>query len=420
MSIFYDIIYLFITLIYLPRYLFKGKFHKGFSSRLGILPAGLKFDRPIWLHAVSVGETLALKGLVKELKSIYPTKSFVISTVTPTGNKIAKGVITEKDAVIYLPLDFSFIVKKVLNRINPQIFLLAEAEIWPNLISAIHKKGIPIVMVNGRISEKSFRRYSIVKPLIRSLLKKISLFCARTDSDARRLIGLGAAKEKVQITGNMKFDNLPALNLHIEKEAKLLSLQGSQRLLVAGCTHPGEEEIVLRVYKKLKEEFSELRLLLAPRHPKRAQELKNLAKTFGFSSLMTSTLSEGVNQQELSKTVVILDTLGQLILFYALADLVFVGGSFVKKGGHNVIEPASLNKPVIFGPIMYNFHDIAELLTKNNAAIQVRSEQGLFKSLKGLLINPKESERLGNAARQIVLDQRGATQRTVALIKELL
>jgi len=420
MRLLYDLVYLLITLIYLPRYLFKGKFHAGFQSRLGILPAGLKFDRPIWLHAVSVGETLALKGLLKVLRDTYPTKSFVISTVTPTGNKIARDLAADKDIVIYLPLDFSFIVKKVVGRINPQVFILAEAEIWPNLISCIHKKGIPIIMVNGRISEKSFRRYSIIKPLIRRLLAKVKLFCVRTDSDSQRLIGLGVAKEKVHITGNMKFDNLPALNLHIEREAKLLSLQENERLLVAGCTHPGEEEIVLGVYKKLKGEFKELRLLLAPRHPKRAGELARLCKDFGFPSVMTSSLAKEVDAGELSKTVVILDTLGQLVVFYALADLVFVGGSFVKKGGHNVIEPASLNKPVIFGPIMYNFHDIAELLVKNNAAIQALSKQKLLEALQRLLKDPKEAQRLADTARQIVLNQRGATERTIRLIEESL
>ncbi len=363
---------------------------------------------------------MALKGLLKALRDTYPAKSFVISTVTPTGNKIARGLADDKDTVIYLPLDFSFIVKKVVKRINPQVFVLAEAEIWPNLISCIHKRGIPIVMVNGRISEKSFKRYSIIKPLIRKLLAKVKLFCVRTDSDSQRLIRLGVAKEKVHITGNMKFDNLPALNLHIEKEAKLLSLQENDKLLVAGCTHPGEEEIVLDVYKKLKGEFPGLRLLLAPRHPKRASELASLCKDFSFSSVMTSSLAKEVDAGDLSKTVVILDTLGQLVVFYALADLVFVGGSFVKKGGHNVIEPASLNKPVIFGPIMYNFHDIAELLVKNNAAIQALSKQELLEALQRLLKDPKEAQRLADAARQIVLNQRGATERTFRLIKESL
>jgi len=420
MRLLYDLIYLFITLIYLPRYLFKGKFHAGFQSRLGILPAGLKFDHPVWLHAVSVGETLALKGLLKVLRDTYSTKSFVISTVTPTGNKIARDLAADKDIVIYLPLDFSFIVKKVVGRINPQVFLLAEAEIWPNLLSCIHKKGIPIIMVNGRISEKSFRRYSIIKPLIRRLLAKVKLFCVRTASDSQRLIGLGVAKEKVHVTGNMKFDNIPALNLHIDREAGLLALKEDERLLVAGCTHPGEEEIILRVYKRLKEQFSELRLLLAPRHPKRAGELENLCKSLGFAPIKTSCLAELADQKELSKSVFILDTLGQLTTFYALADLVFVGGSFVNKGGHNIIEPASLSKPVIFGPIMYNFHDIAELLTNNNAAVQVRSEQDLAEGLKKLLQDPKEAERLGNTAREIVLKQRGATLRTIQLIKEVL
>ena len=208
MFILYDLISLIFTLIYLPIYIFKGKFHRGFFARLGILPKNLILDRPIWIHAVSLGEAVSMRGLVEELRKIYPTKKFVISTVTPTGNTIARDLASSSDLVTYLPLDFSFTVRGVMNRINPGIFIIAETEIWPNLISCLYKKDIPIVIVNGRISDASFRGYSAIKFLIKPILNKVRLFCMQTESDAHKLKELGDEIEKKKETGKMKFDRL--------------------------------------------------------------------------------------------------------------------------------------------------------------------------------------------------------------------
>ena len=208
MFILYDLIFLVFTLIYLPIYLFRGKFHRGFLARLGILPKNLSLDRPVWIHAVSLGEAISTRGLVEELRKAYPHKKFALSTVTATGNKIAREISRTGDFVTYLPLDFSFTVKTVINRINPGLFIIAETEIWPNLIAHLSKKGIPIVTVNARISDSSFKGYSAIKPLIKPILNKISLFCAQADLDADRLKKLGVAADKIKVTGNMKFDQL--------------------------------------------------------------------------------------------------------------------------------------------------------------------------------------------------------------------
>ncbi len=206
MFIIYDLIFLVFAVFYLPVFLFKRKMHAGFAMRLGVLPKNLNLDRPIWIHAVSVGEAMAIKLLLEGLREVYPAKRFVISTVTPTGNKIAKGIAKENDFVTYLPLDFSFIVRRVLDKINPGLFVIAETEIWPNLIYSLYNRNIPMVVVNARISDASFRGYSAGKFLLRSLLNKISLFCVQTGRDAGRFSRLGVRDKKIKITGNMKFD----------------------------------------------------------------------------------------------------------------------------------------------------------------------------------------------------------------------
>ena len=387
--------------------------HRGLLLRFGILPKDLAIDRPIWIHAVSVGEAMAVKALAAELRAIYPDKRFVISTVTPTGNKIARGLAKDGDFVTYLPFDFSFIVKSVIDKINPSFFIIAETEIWPNLISYLHKKNIPISVVNGRISDSSYRGYFMIRFLLKPILDKISLFCVQTNSDAERFKGLGVPEEKIKITGNMKFDieDYADSKKDYADYRKRLDLEFSGKLLVAGSTHPGEEEIILNVYKDSLSEFPYLKLLIAPRHPERAQEIANLIRKFGFETRMIS-LSN-------SQTVFILDTMGQLINYYAIADIVFVGGSLIKKGGHNILEPASFAKPILFGPYMFNFRDIAELFLINQAAILVNNQEELKVKIKEFLGAPAQTQQMGQRAKELILDNAGATKRNAQLIKKL-
>lgn len=429
MSIFYDLIFFIAAIIYIPIYLFKKKFHRGFILRLGFLPRDLTLNRPIWIHAVSVGEAMAVRGLVEELRNIYPDKRFVISTVTPTGNKIAKSMASENDFVTYLPLDFSFIVKAVIDKINPGLFIIAETEIWPNLISYLYNKNIPIFVVNGRISDRSFGGYLAIKFLVRPILNKITFFCVQTQRDAERLIRLGVSGDKIRVTGNMKFDikdyadfkktRLPEQARDYTDYRLKLGLSSKEKLFIAASTHPGEEEIILGTYKELLNEFPFLRFLIAPRHPERALEIIKLIKKFDFESMRISVFNRQTAKPRNPQTIFILDAVGQLMSFYAISDIVFVGGSLTKIGGHNILEPASLGKPIIFGPYMFNFKDIADLFLNNNACLSVPNKAELKQSIKELLNSPYKMEELGKKAKDLIVGNQGATRRNLELIKSL-
>ncbi len=420
MFIIYDTIFLIFTLLYLPIFIFRKKYHPGFITRFGILPKTLDLDRPIWIHAVSVGEAITIKGLVENLRKIYPDKKFVISTVTATGNKIAQTIAKNDDFIIYLPLDLSFIIKKTIDKINPALFIIAETEIWPNLISYLSRKNIPIIIVNGRISDRSFTRYLAIKFLLKPILNKISLFCVQSERDAQRLIRMGLAENKAKITGNMKFDAAPYADKKVtgcmDLKTKLWLIPDG-KLLVAGSTHPGEEEIILNVYKKLLVEFPKLRLLIAPRHPERAQDIADIATKFGFRTTFISRLPDKCETCA-TPPVFILDLIGKLMDFYAIADIVFVGGSLVKIGGHNILEPAALSKPIIFGPQMFNFKDIADLFLENKACILVRDEEEMIQAMLSLLNNPIKIDDLGRRAQRLILENQGETERNLEYIKQ--
>ncbi|MFA5114543.1 MAG: 3-deoxy-D-manno-octulosonic acid transferase [Candidatus Omnitrophota bacterium] len=419
MRLVYNLIALAVTLAYLPAYLARRKFHRGFLRRLGILPQDLMMKRPIWIHAVSLGEAKAVRTLVEILRSVYPQKQFVFSTVTTTGNKIAREMAREGDLVTYLPLDFSFSVRNTIARINPCIFIIAETEIWPNLISCLFGRGIPVVIVNGRISDRSFRGYRIIKFLFEPILRKVSLFCVQSDSDAARFVALGVAPQNIRVSGNMKFDieDNPRLEDDAAGYRRKLGLGEGDRLLVCGSTHPGEEELLLDVYRQLSGDYRRLHLLLAPRHPERSVQVGDLIRKAGFQPSATSRLGQGGSKGE---KVFIVDSIGELMGYYAAADLVFIGGSLIKKGGHNILEPAVLAKPVIFGPYMFNFRDIARMFLDNQAALSVRGSGELKTRLKELLDNPAKALLLGVRGRQLILENRGATGRILKEIESFL
>lgn len=421
MFIIYDFIFLIFAIFNLPAYLFRRKFHRNFFMRLGIIPSDTKLMNPIWIHAVSVGEAVAVRSLIAELRRSYPGRKFVLSTVTPTGNKIVQSIAKEGDFITYLPLDLSFIVKRVIDKVKPSLFMIAETEIWPNLISYLHKKNIPIVTVNGRISDASFKGYSSIKFLLKPVLNKVSLFCVQGSRDAERLKNLGVAQDKIKITGNMKFDNVDYS--HQIKDSQNLRLKfgmkNQDKLLVAGSTHPGEEEIILSIYKDLITELDGLKLLIAPRHPERSKEIAGLASSFGLRGVLVSTLASNCSTC-IPEPVFILDTIGQLMHFYSISEIVFVGGSLVKKGGHNILEPASFAKPVIFGPFMFNFRDIAELFISNKAAILVNNPQELKIRIRELFKNAPYCQDLGRRAKDLIQKNSGSTRRNIELIKTII
>ncbi|MFA4843132.1 MAG: 3-deoxy-D-manno-octulosonic acid transferase [Candidatus Omnitrophota bacterium] len=420
MFIIYDLIFLIFMLVYLPVYLFRGKFHRGFSRRLGILPPDLGLERPIWIHAVSVGEAISIKALVSELRKAYPHKKLVISTVTATGNKVARALVNAGDFLTYLPLDFSFITSRVFKRINPCLFIIAETEIWPNLISSLHKQKIPVITVNGRISDSSYAGYRAIKLFIRPILNKIAQFCVQSASDALRLQDLGVEKEKIHVTGNVKFDiNLEvSAGLNASDYRQKLWLGPEDKLLACGSTHSGEEELIIKTYKELLLVFPKLKLLIAPRHPERSKDIAEVAVKNGFMPVFISGINTACPTC-ISGPVFILDVIGELLNFYAAADIVFVGGSLVKTGGHNILEPASLKKPVIFGPYMFNFRDITGLFLKNKAAIMAHDAGQLKNKIKELLENGLSAKALGERAYELISKNSGATIKNIGIIKGL-
>ncbi|MCM8763448.1 MAG: 3-deoxy-D-manno-octulosonic acid transferase, partial [Candidatus Omnitrophica bacterium] len=401
---------------YLPYAAFKGKFRRDFILRLGFLSKDIEFDSPIWLHAVSVGEILASRPLLTKIRENYPHRQIVISTITETANRIAQDLAQRKDFVFYLPLDLSFIVKRVIRRIKPCLCIVMETEIWPNLISGLNRERVPVVMVNARISDKSYKRYRLIRFLLRPLLNKITLFCAQTKADQERFICLGADKDKVKITGNMKFD-MPRPQTAPEKPE--LGLGALDRLLVAGSTHAGEEKIILDIYKELLIDFPHLKLLIAPRHPERTREIERLVEAYNFRPLLISKLPT-TNSQPRTKCIFILDTIGGLSSFYALASVVFVGGSLVKRGGHNVIEPAYFKKAIIVGPYTFNFKDIVNCFLNGNGILCVNNKQELKENLKLLLIDEIKRRTLGANAYDIIQANQGASQKNLAYIHNLL
>lgn len=424
MSIFYDLIFLIFAVFYLPVFIIRGRWKGSLFMRLGLLPnklcARLKSGKTIWLHAVSVGEVKAAQPVLEALRKNYPGYQLVVSTVTPTGNKMAKDLCANSDIVIYLPFDFSFVVRKVLKKIKPKLLLIMETEIWPNLILGAQNTGIPVIIINGRISDKAFNRYKLVRGFLKPILDRVELFCMRSNVDAERIITMGADNTKVHVLGNIKYDYSYDLT-GAQTTGKILLLQremglGTQDLLfVAGSTHKGEEEIIIKTYLSLKNEFKNLKLLLAPRHVNRVREVEELLDSEKIQYCLMS--GQGIKH---GCDVYVLDTMGSLWQYYALGHVVFIGGSLIKHGGHNPVEAAMWAKPVLFGPFMFNFKEMAEVFLKENAAFEVRDAEMLFERIRGLLQDKNLRAALGSRAQNLVVKNRGVLDKTLTLIAKYL
>ncbi len=396
--------------------------------RLGFFSPSLllRIKKPtIWLHAVSVGEIISATFLLDNLRKRYPGYQLIISTITATGNRVAHQIARDKDLVIYLPYDLSFIVNKVIKRFSPALFIILETEIWPNLISILSKKKIPLLIINGRISTGSFRKYQKIKFLLSPVLKKVNFYCMQTKEDAQRIISLGAPQEKVGVIGNMKFDLQVPASRYKKSD---FGLEEQDILFVAASTHPGEEEIILKIYKEIDSE--KLHLLIAPRHIERTAEIEKIAQKNGLVTQRMSELDKipktenrppsQVGEAGKPKTVFLLDTIGELSSLFSIADIVFVGGSLIKKGGHNILEPAFFGKPILFGRYMFNFKQIASLFLQGKGAISVDNARELKKVTCALLDNSDRREELGKRAKQILEENRGATQKNMEIIRQFM
>jgi 3-deoxy-D-manno-octulosonic-acid transferase len=410
-----------------PYYLWKGrgsgKYLKSFRERLGRAPlaAGSRArpsgagSRPIWVHAVSVGEVLAARTLLAPLAERLPGHGVVLSTTTVTGHAVAQRDARAADALFFAPFDLRGPVRRVLDATDPRLLVLVETELWPNLIHEAKQRGVAVALVNGRISPRSFPRYRRVRGLLRRVLDEVDLFLMQGESHAQRIRELGAPASRVRVTGNLKFDALPP-PAPGEGLRRALAPLAERPLWVAGSTVAGEEPLVLAAFQELRARFPRAALLVAPRHPERFAEVAALVEGAGFRCARRSQ-PDGSPAAE--RDVLLLDTLGELAQVYPLATVVFVGGSLVPAGGHNLLEAAVAGRAVVVGPHMENFREIAEEFRAGQALVQVASAEALGRELTGLLGDAARREELGARARALVERNRGAVERTVDALAAL-
>lgn len=420
MTIIYDIIFFIFALLYFPYLILNRKWHSGFWMRFGIFSQELsdllsEDERQcIWVHAVSVGEVLTVLELVKKIKINFEDHKIIFSTVTKTGNDLAKEKLGKNVEVIYAPLDFSFIVRKYISQIKPKLYIAAETELWPNLYQALDNAGISIVQVNGRISDKALKGYKRMQFLTKKVLSCVRVFCMQSEMDCSRMISLGAKKEKVHMVGNLKFDGFD------EKQEDISCLCGYQKedqLFVAGSTHPKEEELIVEVYKKLLKEFGDLRLVIVPRHIERSNEVLNVIESGGLDAVL---FSDNADMGKDRDKVLVVDRIGYLRKFYSFSKIVFIGKTFTVGGGQNMIEPASYGKPTIIGPRTENFKDAVRFLLSEKALIQVKDKDELLTVMQELLRDDQKLYEIGLRAQRAVKKSQGATDRTFKFIKEIL
>jgi len=406
-------------IIYLPYLIFTKRYRYGLGNRLGILSKDIKSisskGKVIWIHAVSVGEMRVASIITPILRKEFPKHVIIFSSVTHTGNKIANSIATQKEHVFYLPFDLSFITNKVVKIIKPEIFLCLETELWPNLITSLYRFNTKIVLVNGRISNSSYKGYKSIKFIISKILKKFSLILVQSKEDSDRILDLGAEKNKISVTGNLKFDQLLEDSGNRDSIREKMHLDDKDILLIAGSTHRGEEDIIIECFSRLKKEYSLLKLLIAPRHIERIQEIQGILLKYNLESIKFSQANRDRNS-----SIFLLDTIGDLKNVYSASDIVFVGGSLVKKGGQNPIEPASLSKSIIIGKFTFNFQEVVRSFLENNACIQVENKAELYSAVKLLLDTPQEAKRLSENAKSTVDKNSGSSYLTLKAILSII
>ncbi|MEN8126172.1 MAG: 3-deoxy-D-manno-octulosonic acid transferase [Planctomycetota bacterium] len=406
----------------LYRRLFQDRYRGGWGQRRGFIDR--KTDKPcIWIHAVSVGEVNAARTLIAQMAQQMPEYEIVLSSTTDTGLTRAKALYDADYSVFYFPFDFSWIMKRAFARLNPAMILLMELEVWPNMASIAQEKNIPIVVVNGRLSDRSFPKYQKIRGITRAMFRKVSLVLAQTEEYAERFIDLGCDKNKVLVTSSLKYDTAQtdgavegadrlAEQIHLTKEP----------LWVAGGTGPGEEKLILNAFAKLKQQdgLEDLRLAIVPRKPERFDEVAVLIDEAGFGFVRYSTLKENDSITTGKPAVILGDTIGDLKKFYALATVVFVGRTLTPMGGSDMMEPTALGKCTLFGPHTFNFKQTVEVLLAEHGAIEAADEADLFDKTLQCLINPDFANRVGSQGQTIIRQNQGATQKTLDAIQRLL
>ena len=399
-----------LVLLLAPRY------RAGFGQRLGFYPRTVReriaATHPLWIHAASVGEVRSVQPLVRDLKARAPERKILLSTFTATGHHVARQI-PGVDAAIYLPLDFSWVVGRALRTFEPSVLLIIETEIWPNLLHAAYQRGVPTLLLSGRVSERAYARYRRLRRFFRAVLKCFTVLGMQSAADAHRIKALGADTARTFVVGNLKVAVRSG-----DGGRGLSALKDPKRLVVvAGSTHRGEEELVLRAFTEVRELFPEICLVLAPRHPQRFAEAEKLLNGGPFSFARKT---DSPAHEYFSRDVLLLDTVGELTNFFAAGDIAFVGGSLVDVGGHNVLEPARHGKPVVFGPHMANFKALAEQLKHADAAIEVRDAEELARVLIDLIRDAQRRRELGDRAAAVAAAQADALTLNSELVRRYL
>lgn len=417
----YSLLYIIALLFLLPFEYFKRKDSirkRWIKEKFGFFDFIPKVNshRRLWIHAVSVGEVIAAATFIKRLNDKYKNVEIILSTITDTGQKVSNETLGSVIKIIYLPFDIPFCIKRAIKNIKPDLFILVETELWPNIIRLLHKNNIPILILNGRISDKTFKNYKKIRFFIKDVLNHIDLFCMQSDSYSFRIQTLGANPNKIMTLGNIKFDK--EYDLEPLKWTEVIRRENKQKddiVIVAGSTHSPEEDLIIDTYLKLKKDYPELKLIIAPRHPERFKDVEELIKKKGIDYIKRSEISY---DKSLSIPVILLDVIGELAKVYSICDIAIMGGSFIPHGGQNPFEPAYWGKAVVCGPHMENFPMIDDFY-KNSAALKTTKER-LYDELKGLIENPERRLSIGLSAQELLKKNKGATERAIEIISSIL
>jgi 3-deoxy-D-manno-octulosonic-acid transferase len=398
-----------------PYYLVRfRKYLPTLGERFGFLKLP-QLRRAVWIHAVSVGEVKAVERLLERLREQFPEKTLVVSTSTPAGQQLARERRDVVNHTFYFPLDFPWCVRRTLNRVDPEMVIIAETEIWPNFLRACRLRGVRVVMINGRISDRSFPRYRLARRWLRRVFEDYTMIGMQSETDRRRIEAVGANPRKVAVLGNLKYDAVRSQAANVEHRLAVF-LKAWTPLWIAASTMPGEDELVLDAFEEAVRSHPALKLLIAPRHTARFDAVAGMIRQRNLKMLRRSQLRASAGHSGPAQ-VLLLDTIGELAHLFPFATLVYMGGTLVPTGGHNVLEPARCGKPIVFGPHMENFRDIARLFVDGNAAIQIDGAAELAPAVVNLLSDPRRAAQLGLNALAIVEQNAGATERVLQILE---
>ncbi len=415
------------------RLLVRGKSQEGIWERMGVFPADVQAicasgDPVVWFHAASVGEVAAAEPIIGEFALREPLVRIVVSTITPTGRRRAEQMRSRHEiGIMYFPFDVPFVVQRVFSQMNPVAFVMVETELWPNVLAEAHRRGVRVAMVNARLAGRSWSTGRFLKPLYAWMLGAVDIICAQSKVDAERFVALGAAPSRVEVAGNSKFDqSFPdAGEARAMKWRSDFGFGPEEPLLLAGSTHADEEDQILQLYQQLRVEFLDLQLIIAPRHPERADEIEALIRQHGYDVTRRTRVVAGgeaapTGAQSAIARVGLLDTLGELASVYTAADVVFVGGSLARIGGHDILQPLAQGKAVVFGPHTHKSRDTTELALRDGVACQVRNAEELLVRVHELLTDERLRERLKLESPQWIRTYAGASVRCAENLAELL